>query len=44
MVIVGLALLIVLIVCGIHSYTQKNVPREPFYIDLERQEVDSHEN
>jgi hypothetical protein len=44
MIIVGLALLMVLIVCGIHSYTQKDAPREPFYIDLESQEVDINEN
>jgi hypothetical protein len=39
MVIVGLALLIVLLVVAAHSYTRKDAPREPFYIDLE--EVDS---
>lgn len=38
MVIVGLALLIVLVVCGIHSWTQKDAPREPFYLDIEGEE------
>jgi hypothetical protein len=35
MLIVGLALLIILVVVGIHSYTQRNAPREPFYLNLE---------
>lgn len=38
MIIVGLAILIILVVCALHSYTRKDAPREPFsfYIDLER--------
>lgn len=37
MVIIGLAILIVLVVCALHSYSRKDAPREPFsfYIDLE---------
>ena len=40
MLIVGLALLIVLAVCAIHSATRVNAPREPFefYIDIEKKE------
>lgn len=40
MLIVGLALLIVLAVCAIHSATRINAPREPFqfYIDLDGEE------
>lgn len=40
MVIVGLAILIVLVVCAIHSYTRIDAPREPFtwYIDIDGEE------
>lgn len=39
MVIVGFAILIVLIVCAIHSYSQMDVPREPFefHIDIDEE-------
>jgi hypothetical protein len=37
MLIVILSILIVLIVVGIHSYAQRNAPREPFYIDIEEE-------
>lgn len=40
MVIVGLAILIVLVVCAIHSATRIDMPREPFefYIDIDGEE------
>lgn len=39
MIIVVLAILIVLIVVGINCYELKDAPREPFYLDIEGEEV-----